>query len=56
MILAGNMAYEQAGLKTYGFSFGRVDIWAPEKDIYWGSEREWLQDKRYPVTKQIELL
>ena len=47
MILAGNMAYEHAGLKTYGFSFGRVDIWHPEKDVYWGSEREWLQDKRY---------
>ena len=47
MILAGNMGYEQAGLKTYGFSFGRVDIWAPEKDIYWGSEKEWLQDLRY---------
>jgi catalase-peroxidase len=48
MILAGNMGYEQAGLKTYGFSFGRADIWHPEKDVYWGSEREWLQDKRYP--------
>ena len=47
MILAGNMAYEHAGLKTYGFSFGREDIWHPEKDVYWGSEQEWLQDKRY---------
>jgi catalase-peroxidase len=47
MILAGNMAYEHAGLKTYGFSFGREDIWHPEKDVYWGSEKEWLQDKRY---------
>ena len=47
MILAGNMAYEHAGLRTYGFSFGREDIWHPEKDVYWGSEKEWLQDLRY---------
>ena len=47
MILAGTMAYEHAGLQTYGFSFGREDIWHPEKDVYWGSEKEWLQDKRY---------
>ena len=43
MILGGTVAYESMGLKTFGFSFGREDIWHPEKDIYWGSEKEWLQ-------------
>ena len=46
-ILAGNVAYESMGFKTFGFSFGREDIWHPEKDIYWGSETEWLGKDRY---------
>ena len=46
-ILAGNMAYESMGLKTFGFGFGREDIWHPEKDIYWGAEKDWLGSGRY---------
>ena len=49
MILAGNIAYESMGFKTFGFGFGREDIWSPELDIYWGAEKEWLapSDSRY---------
>ena len=48
IILAGTVAYESMGLKTFGFAFGREDIWHPEKDIYWGSEKEWLAPSSKP--------
>ncbi|MFN3645010.1 MAG: catalase/peroxidase HPI [Gemmobacter sp.] len=53
MALAGTIAYESMGLKTYGFAFGREDIWHPEKDVYWGSEKEWLApaENRYADIK-----
>ncbi len=59
MILAGNMAYESMGFKTFGFAFGREDIWHPEKDIYWGSEKEWLaptgaEGSRYSGERDLE--
>jgi catalase-peroxidase len=47
IVLAGTMAYEAMGLKTYGFGFGRQDIWHPEKDVYWGAEKEWMGASRY---------
>ena len=58
-ILAGNVAYESMGFKTFGFGFGREDIWAPEKDIYWGAEKEWLaksggEGSRYSGERDLE--
>ena len=54
VILAGNIAIESMGSKTFGYSGGRPDIWAPEEDIYWGKEKEWLADKRYTGERDLE--
>lgn len=54
MILAGNVALETMGFKTFGFGGGRADVWEPEEDIYWGSETEWLGDKRYTGDRELE--
>lgn len=54
MLLAGNVALETMGFKTFGFGGGREDIWQPEEDIYWGEETEWLGDKRYSGDRELE--
>jgi catalase-peroxidase len=58
ILLAGTIAYESMGLKTYGFAFGREDIWHPEKDVYWGAEKEWLapSDTRYTDVNKPETM
>ncbi len=53
-ILAGNVAIDSMGLKTFGFGGGRADVWEPEQDIYWGKEAEWLGDKRYTGDRELE--
>jgi len=54
MILAGNVALESMGFKTFGFAGGRADVWEPQQDIYWGPESEWLGDKRYSGERELE--
>jgi len=54
MVLAGNVSLETMGFKTYGFSGGRTDVWEPESDVYWGSEKKWLDDNRYSEGRKLE--
>jgi len=54
MVLAGNVSLEYMSFKTYGFSGGRTDVWEPEDDVYWGSEKKWLEDNRYSEGRKLE--
>jgi catalase-peroxidase len=54
MILAGNVALETMGFKTFGFGGGRADVWEPDQDVYWGAETKWLEDKRYSGVRDLE--
>ncbi len=54
LVLTGNVALESMGFKTFGFGAGREDIWAPEEDVYWGNEKEWLTDNRYSGDRELE--
>eukprot|EP00752_Nemacystus_decipiens_P013968 g12404.t1 len=54
LLYAGNRAMEQMGFKTFGFAFGRPDVYEPEEDVYWGPETEWLDDKRYTGDRELE--